>query len=446
MTSTPTAAEPLFLRLGRYFWSTRAKYVFEFLLRCMLRFRVWVPPRPAAPADAETLARADDLNLAAERYYAEYPKPEFLLTKPYSDALRFPQYLFNLGVLFHGLKVSPGDVVLELGAGSCWVSHFLNLFGCPTVAVDVSATGLELGRELFRRHSGTRWDLDPQFLVYDGYRLPLPDSSCDRVVIHDAFHHVPNPDAILRELVRVLRPGGIVAMCEPGRGHSATADSQREMAETGVLERDIELDELASAAEAAGFSKVSLLPVNLEGATEIPARQAIAFARGRGFFDFWPKWVGHLMTHYYLLLYKGDHVPNTRRPGRLRALIAVVGADPKQPSSLSVGSGEAACFRCRITNSGDTRWLTGEGGILGWTRLGVHLYPAGENKALDFDWHRADLPRVMEPGDAVELAVTLPTLDRPGDYRLVLDLVAEEVTWFAQLGSPAVELRLSVAG
>lgn len=412
-------------------------------LRWFLGRRVVIPPRPPAPSDEETLGRTADLNAAAEQYYAEYPKPEFLLGKPFTDVLHFPQYLFNLGVLFHGLRVSPGDVVLELGAGSCWVSHFLNLYGCPTVAVDVSESGLELGRELFRRDSATRWELEPRFLVYDGHHLPLPDASCDRVVIHDAFHHVPNPDAILQELVRVLRPGGIVAMCEPGRGHSATEDSQREMAETGVLEKDVELDELADAAERAGFTDVNLMPVTLPGIQQIPARHAFEFVRGRGFFDYWPTWASHLVTHYYLVLYKGRHVPNTRRPGYLAARIEPLGV----PSSgLATRAGQSAGFRCRVTNTGDTRWLTGAGGVLGWTRLGVHLYAAGQERAIDLDWHREDLPVEVEPGETLAFEVTLPGLETPGDYRLVLDLVAEEVTWFAQRGSPAVELKLRVEG
>lgn len=432
---------PTLVNFGRA-WRTRFERVLERLLSVPLRFRVVVPPRPPAPPATETLARTEDLNVAAERYYAEYPKPEFLLAKPYADSLHFPQYLFNLGVLFHGLKVSPGDVVLELGAGSCWVSHFLNLYGCRTIAVDVSETGLELGRELFRRHPGTRWDLEPRFLRYDGYRLPLADASCDRIVIHDAFHHVPNPDAILREMVRVLRPGGVVAMCEPGRGHSATEDSQREMAETGVLERDIELDELADAAEAAGFTRVTILPASLSGISEVPAREAIPFARGRGFFAYWPNWASHLMTMYYVLLYKGPYVPNTRRPGHLSARIERL--DGGGSERLTSSPGASLPIRVRITNLGDTRWLTAEGGVVGWTRLGVHLYPADSDKALDFDWLRVDLPHVVEPGGVLDLVVPLPALPEPGSYRLVLDLVAEEVTWFAQRGSAALELRLAV--
>ena len=49
-------------------------------------------------------------------------------------------------------------------------NHFLNRYGCKTIAVDVSATALRLGRTLFERDSATRWDLEPEFLVYDGHR------------------------------------------------------------------------------------------------------------------------------------------------------------------------------------------------------------------------------------------------------------------------------------
>ena len=109
----------------------------------------------------------------AERYFAEYPDPEFILGKPFTDERDFPLHLFELGVLFHFLRVTPDDVVLEFGAGTCWVSHFLNRFGCKTISVDVSATALRLGRTLFERDSKTRWEVEPEFLVYDGHRLPL---------------------------------------------------------------------------------------------------------------------------------------------------------------------------------------------------------------------------------------------------------------------------------
>ena len=72
-----------------------------------------------------------------------------------------------------------------------------NRFGCRTIALDVSETALKLGRELFERESGTNWALQPEFVVYDGHRIPRDDRSVDKVIVYHAFHHVPNQEEVL---------------------------------------------------------------------------------------------------------------------------------------------------------------------------------------------------------------------------------------------------------
>ena len=102
----------------------------------------------AVPKYTETqLAESlEAFNAASERYFADYKDREFLLGKPYTDTMNFARRLFDIGVIVHWLRLSPGEVVVELGAGTCWLSHFLNRFGCKTIAVDVSSTALELGK------------------------------------------------------------------------------------------------------------------------------------------------------------------------------------------------------------------------------------------------------------------------------------------------------------
>ena len=48
-------------------------------------------------------------------------------------------------LLIAGARLRPGDTVIEIGAGSCWLSHLLNRYGCRTIAVDVSPTALAPG-------------------------------------------------------------------------------------------------------------------------------------------------------------------------------------------------------------------------------------------------------------------------------------------------------------
>jgi SAM-dependent methyltransferase len=398
--------------------------------------------RPAALDPAAVLARTDELNRMAERYFAEYPDPEFILGKPFTDERDFPLHLFELGVLFHFLRVTPDDVVLEFGAGTCWVSHFLNRFGCKTISVDVSATALRLGRTLFERDSRTRWDVEPEFLVYDGHHLPLPTGACNRIVVNDAFHHVPNPEEILREMARVLTHGGIVVMAEPGAGHAQTGESLGVVEATGVLENEIVLQDLDAMARRAGFEEPALVSgLSLMAAREMPVSKLGSADESGALLEQWNAL--HNGRRRYIVLHKGPWVPTTRHPEALDARIQIV--TPRDP--LVIAAGETIRLRVQVVNRGDTRWLSTATNRRGWTRLGVHLYRDQDEvagRALDFDWHRVSLPRDLDPGEEATVDVELPLLE-PGAYRLVFDLVAEQVCWFAERGSPTVTVPLTVA-
>ena len=151
---------PIILAAWGFVW----RPIFRLIL---LPFRF--PQGRGAPVEPPGLAeRTTTYNEAAERYYAEYADPRFLLDKPFSDAQQFGRYLVNTGTLIAGAKLRPGDTVVEFGAGTCWLSHFLNRFGCRTIALDVSGTALTLGRQLFESDPRTNWSLDPRFVPYDG--------------------------------------------------------------------------------------------------------------------------------------------------------------------------------------------------------------------------------------------------------------------------------------
>lgn len=412
------------------------------VVRSVVGPQVVIPPPAFTHDPADLLRRTDSFNQASEVYFARYPNPDFILNKPFSEPGEFPRYLFNLGVLFQWLRLAPGDVVLELGAGTCWLSHFLNRYGCATISVDVSQTALELGRKLFASDPRTRWDLEPQFLTYGGRRLPLPDDCCDRVVLHDAFHHVPNPEEVLRELVRVLRPGGIVGMAEPGRRHSLTADSQREMEETGVLENDIVIEQLAGLAAEVGFSRTTVVPLSLPGSVEVDAVDLHAFLKGKGFHRYWTTHALHLLAMHYIFLYKGDFVPTTRRPSTAAAAITLEGVSISQVHHLKAG--ERLQLSARLENRGDTLWLPESAGDPGRTRLGAHLFDH-TGARLEHDWFRARLDEAVRPGAVIEIFFELPPLPGPGRFSIVFDLVAEGVLWFAQKGSETVNLEVEVS-
>jgi SAM-dependent methyltransferase len=400
-----------------------------------LPFRLDRPaPRDTRPALEQ---QTDTLNAAAERYFAAHADERHLLDKPFSEPAALARRLIDVGMLIDGMRLEPGDTVLELGAGSCWLSHLLNRFGCRTIAVDVSSSALAVGRRVFERDPRTNWSLDPRFLIYDGHTLPAADASVDRMVLYDAYHHLPNPAPLLREMRRVLRPDGIVAMSEPGRGHAESGTARSEAA-TGVLENELVVEDIGELAVASGFTAARVIVAANAPLAEIDVAALRPFMGGRGFAEYWKNLCAALDGHHYLLLFAGDPAPTTRRPRRLKAIVGPV------QSPASIGAGRPAPIHIELHNAGDTRWLATPDQP-GWTRLGAHLHRADEARTLiDFDWLRVPLPHDVGPNESVRVQATLPPIAEPGDYLAVFDPVIEGKTWFAERGSASLDVALLV--
>ena len=384
-------------------------------------------------------ARADEYNRAAEEYFSRCDTPSFLLNKPFSEPAALPKHLIDVGVLVNASRIAPGDTVLEFGAGSCWLSHMLNRYGCPTISVDVSATAIEMGQQMFRGDPHTNWTLGPRFLAYDGHRLPIDDESCDCIVIKDAFHHVPNQREVMHEMWRVLRADGVVAMSEPGRGHGHTHQSAREMRDWGVLENELTLENLATLARESGFKDVRVVATSPLVHWEIDARDLAGFMGGKGFASYWKTFCAALEQHHYIVALKGVDRTTTRRPRRLEAEIT------SSCSTVTVAAGRPIQLAIEILNKGDTIWLGGDQPTGGWTRIGAHLYRLGRVRELvDFDWWRGHLPAEVPPGHRVMLTPAVPAIDVSGHYAMEFDLVIEGVEWFAGRGSNVLALEVLV--
>jgi SAM-dependent methyltransferase len=88
-----------------------------------------------------------------------------------------------------------GQTLLDLGCGPGYYTAALRARGAEVVPVDNSAE--ELGAQ------------PPEgALLADARALPLPDGSIDGVVCSNLLEHTPDAPAVLREIERVLRPGG----------------------------------------------------------------------------------------------------------------------------------------------------------------------------------------------------------------------------------------------
>ena len=101
------------------------------------------------------------------------------------------------------LGARPGDVVLDVAAGTAVSTVELAADGVTAIACDFSQGMLRAGASR----------AVPK-VAGDAMALPLADESVDGVVISFGLRNVADPDAALREFRRVTRPGGTLVVCE----------------------------------------------------------------------------------------------------------------------------------------------------------------------------------------------------------------------------------------
>ena len=97
------------------------------------------------------------------------------------------------------------------------------------------------------------------FACSDALHLPFANATFDFVSMFAALHHFADPVSVLREAVRVVKPGGFVAvMCEP-TGHEFDRPHPQivEVLEHGVNEQIFSLDEYARMFHAVGLRPTS---------------------------------------------------------------------------------------------------------------------------------------------------------------------------------------------
>ncbi|MBI1395526.1 MAG: methyltransferase domain-containing protein [Betaproteobacteria bacterium] len=101
-------------------------------------------------------------------------------------------------------EVPAGSRVLDVGAGSC---PYRGAFAhCRYETQDF----VQLGAEQLRYGSYGTIDY-----VCDARSIPVADASFDAVLCTEVLEHVPDPCAVVREIARVLRPGGILILTAP---------------------------------------------------------------------------------------------------------------------------------------------------------------------------------------------------------------------------------------
>jgi SAM-dependent methyltransferase len=96
-----------------------------------------------------------------------------------------------------------GRRVLEVGCGAAVDLARFARGGAQATGVDLSASAIELARANFEQQG-----LPGRFEVADGEHLPFPDNAFDLVYAHGVVQYTANPQQLVNECRRVLKPGG----------------------------------------------------------------------------------------------------------------------------------------------------------------------------------------------------------------------------------------------
>jgi SAM-dependent methyltransferase len=107
----------------------------------------------------------------------------------------------------------PGERILEDG---CGLGFYLHLLGRLSEA---EVWGVELDRERLADSRDDEFARKARVLQGDVTRLPFADASFDKLIISEVLEHLDDDGQAMREIARVLKPGGVCAITVPNAGY-----------------------------------------------------------------------------------------------------------------------------------------------------------------------------------------------------------------------------------
>jgi arsenite methyltransferase len=175
-------------------------------------------------------------------------------------------------------KLNAGEIVLDLGSGG----GIDVLLSAKRVGPTGKAYGLDMTDEILalanenKRKSGIG---NVEFLKGEIENIPLPDNSVDVIISNCVINLSADKDRVLREALRVLKPGGRFAVSDVvTRGEMLPEIRQSILAWVGCIAGALEENDYRAKLTTAGFEQIEIEPTRIyraEDAREFLAGQGI---------------------------------------------------------------------------------------------------------------------------------------------------------------------------
>jgi len=117
-------------------------------------------------------------------------------------------FLPRLNIL-REVGIKPGFHILDYGCGpGSYIVPLAKLVGKSgkVYALDIHPLAIQKVKDIASKKQLTNVET-----ILSDCQTGLPDNSLDAVLLYDAFHHLSDPDVVLKELHRVLKPDGVIS-------------------------------------------------------------------------------------------------------------------------------------------------------------------------------------------------------------------------------------------
>jgi len=199
---------------------------------------------PTSRRDDAALRRVIEARSRSARSFFDAVGPEWdALRKVFDDDLLRARALTRL--------VEPGLRVADIGTGTGVLALELAGLGLEVIGVDNSPRMIAAAREKLARAGATGARVE--FREGDAGALPLADASRDAAFAHMLLHSVDSPAATIREMARIVVPGGVVVAVDFVRH-----DQEWMRRELGVVWLGFDPDEIRAWFQEAGLDDVRI--------------------------------------------------------------------------------------------------------------------------------------------------------------------------------------------
>jgi len=151
-------------------------------------------------------------------------------------------------------RISPGCRILDVGTGTGGLIRFI----LKAIGKEGYVLAIDISPDMIAVAKSKGFPANVELQVMDAHNLNVPDNSFDTVMCNAVFPHFEDKESALRELQRVLRPGGTLVISHP-IGREAVNKLHSETGSIVAEDRVPTPEQMRDLLERMGFVNIEIL-------------------------------------------------------------------------------------------------------------------------------------------------------------------------------------------